>query len=292
MKAESPIIHVAFCCDRGMLPGLHAAIASLLAHQSLQVVLWLNLQGLSRREVQLVKKTAAKAQEIHELEIDISPCSRFRGLHGNQTAYARLFLPENVSCRRLIYLDSDTLCLADLRTLWDADLKGHPAGMVPFGTLGTKGEWQIYKQVGLSPSNFQFNTGVILFDVDRWVAMDATAQCLHFGEKFPDQLHTADQTCINGGINTHIVSLDPTWNTPCNPGKRIQTPPQAAIYHCIGSPKPWDVLAFLIHKNFFFYYKWLNKSAAPWLLFRNHFCPESWSRLRKLWPAYVANRPF
>jgi len=272
-----------------MLPGLHAAITSLLAHQSLPVVLWLHLQDLSRGEVRSVRKTAAKAHEIHELDIDISPCSRFRGLHGNQTAYARLFLPESVTCRRLIYLDSDTLCLADLEPLWSLDLKGKSAGMVPFGTLGTKSEWEIYQQVGLSPADSQFNTGVILFDVERWAAMDLTALCLQFGDRFPEKLHTADQTCVNGAINSRIMPLDSIWNLASNPGKDIQGSSDAAIYHFVGSPKPWDLFAFTIHKNFFIYFKWLMRSASPGMIMAIYFRRETWYRLIKLWPAYMAH---
>jgi lipopolysaccharide biosynthesis glycosyltransferase len=287
MVADLDAIHVAFCSDSGMLPGLHAGLSSLFAHQSTHVHLWLYLENCSPGEISKIKKTAALAAGIHLVDLDLSPCLTFRGLHGNHTAYARIFLPGAVSCRRLIYLDSDTLCHADLRPLWEMDLRGHPAAMAPFGNLGSKAEWPIYEKAGLSADASQFNSGVILFDVIRWREKDCTARCLEFGGQNPEKLYTADQTCINGALNKEILPISSEWNIPLNPGtRRVYRGGKEGIYHFVGSPKPWDLFAFLAHMNFKVYFDWLWKSSDPWIFIRQYFKTESYSRLRRLWPAY------
>lgn len=262
-------------------------MASLLAHQTEPVCLWLFLKGFSRSEIQQVKKTGGDA-EIRLVDIDLSPYLGFRALGGSHVPYARLSLPALVPVERLLYLDADVLCLTNLIALWNTNLGDAPAAMKLSGPMDDfESEWKIHQAEGYAPTDPYYNSGVLLMDLKRWREQKVTDRCLAFGKKYARFLYTADQACLNGAASRDIYELDRKWNTPLHPATvplPEKIPP--AIYHFVGSPKPWEILAFLVHRSFPLFYHYLRKSAGTGSLWRNYLNPENFKRLRRLLPAY------
>lgn len=283
-------IDVAFCCDAQMEPGLHAALAAVLSANPGSLRLWIVLKGFSPDATLRIRSTVSKVDhraELHFTDIDLAPYMGFRGLHGNHTAYARIALPDALPVERFIYLDSDTLCIIDLRELYETPLGSAFIAMTAHDVKRHHPEMKIYREVGLTEDSPYFNSGVLLVDATEWRRRDMTAKCLEFGRRFASYLMTADQTCLNGVGGNDILRLDKKWNLPLYAGTQSlgkDVPP--AIYHFISIPKPWDVFAFIVHPNFPLYYKYLKRSCGRSSWLRNQFRFRSYLRLRKFMAFY------
>jgi len=257
------MLHVAYCCDKTMLPGLHAAVASMLLHQESPLTLWFFLQHCTPHDESLVRKTAQRAAAVNFVCVDLARYAGLRGLLGSNMPYARLAMPELVRSERLVYLDCDTVCLTSLTPLWQTAMEDKAMAMVQFGKLGEKREKLVYQRSGLSPDAPHYNSGVILFDVMRWREARCHARCLDFGADNRHELFTADQTCINGALAGDIKPLASHWNVPLFPGSAtVGEGSHGRIFHFVGTPKPWEPLAFLVHRNVRLHRIWLAKAGV------------------------------
>ncbi len=95
---------------------------------------------------------------------------RFRDMgmipyRGAYSVYLRLFFDEllDPSVKRLIYMDADTIVDGPLDTLMDYDLEGKSIGMV---LESIRDDYKV--MIGMSPESDYYNSGVILFDVEKW----------------------------------------------------------------------------------------------------------------------------
>ncbi len=113
---------IAFFTDRAMLPGLHAAITSMLAsNQKLEADTFIFANGLNKQDEMLISQTWAHMNPAGRLHIkNFKPRALGGGLHGNVMPYGRLYLGEllpDYDC--CIYLDCDLIINTSLQTLLD-----------------------------------------------------------------------------------------------------------------------------------------------------------------------------
>ena len=82
--------------------------------------------------------------------------------------YLRLFLTDilDFSGKKILYLDSDTIVDGSLLPLLNYDLRGNSIGMV----LESIRDNNYKVMIGMMPDSDYYNSGVILFDVDKWKA--------------------------------------------------------------------------------------------------------------------------
>ena len=84
---------------------------------------------------------------------------------GAYSVYLRLFFAEllEISGKRAIYLDSDTIIEGSLLPLMEYDLGGKSVGMV---LESIRDNYKI--MIGMGTDSDYYNSGVILFDVEKW----------------------------------------------------------------------------------------------------------------------------
>lgn len=174
---------------------------------------------------------------------------------GNQIANARLFFSDVLDIghiSKLLYLDGDTIVNANLDSLFkyrgavNAVLEPMPN----------------YRLEKLKLDKY-FNSGVLLFDVEKWLEGEFEERLIEYREKNPEEeLLYPDQDLLNLAIGLNIDHLPLRYNIPpialiSNKGlnhslyhnskrynlnteyeKEIEN---AAIYHCYGlvDIKPW-----------------------------------------------------
>jgi lipopolysaccharide biosynthesis glycosyltransferase len=174
-----------------------------------------------------------------------------------RAGYARLFLPEKLpDAERVLYLDCDTMARRDVSDLFDLDMGDSiamgvldvQAPYVPFGVP----RW--FEQ-GRHAADVNFNSGVLLIDLARWRAEDATKELLEY---LTDGRHLRgqDQEAINAVCGARIGSLDPRWNQqgeifwddlqfhyeeflPFSREELRQVRDDPWIVHFSNQPKPW-----------------------------------------------------
>lgn len=125
-------------------------------------------------------------------------------------SYCRLFLdkllPEEVE--KVLYLDGDVLNTGSLKELWNLDM-GESSAAAVIDCLGEK----YYELLGLEKNARYCNSGVILFNLDKW-----RKDCM--GDKVRKYVHDnngyvffMEQTVFNAVMQGKIKILHPKYNT-------------------------------------------------------------------------------
>lgn len=170
------------------------------------------------------------------------PAYATRG-HLNRTVLFRLGLETlaPADCSRVIYIDSDTIVLGDVRELWAADLGENAVGAVLDCYISSDEfaeRWDL-------PKNGQryFNAGIQLIDLARVRASKLFSQALEFVVANDEKLLLGDQDALNYIFWGRWTRLDPVWNV-----QRFLNADEIAselggrgpaLVHFIGLEKPW-----------------------------------------------------
>lgn len=261
----TPSIAVALCADKNIEVGLHVTLYSLLESSHHFIKIYFIQKNYKQDDIRKIHKTLAGFHEKYELniiEFDDILFSKFRGLHGNKFAYTRIMLANILSEERIIYLDSDLLIRKDLGSLFFKDLNGHTIAVSGVGSIEYALENMFFTSIGLEKEAKYFNSGVMLIDLQAWRQANITKRCLEFAEKYPAMLLTADQTILNFVFyKNNFCELDRSYNHGLYPiSEQISPDGDDSIFHFIGSPKPWDFMGELVHKNYPLFYSVLRKT--------------------------------
>lgn len=207
-------VHVAFCCDGGYIRPLAVALRSVLetARDPCRIHFWIATQDGQETALQPVVQMARAAGAACTL-LSIAMFEPLllnapaRG-HITVAAYYRLFVPEVLPghVKRIIYLDSDLVVCRSIEDLWTVDLGGNIIAAVEKPRAGE------FKDVGLRSEADYFNSGVLVIDVQRWVAGQIRAKALDFALHHPGCIHGHDQPALNHVFAGRWTRLDLRWN--------------------------------------------------------------------------------
>lgn len=128
---------------------------------------------------------------------------------GSYAANMRLFLAEllDSSVSRLLYLDADTIVAGKLDALIDLDMKECPIAMVQDSLV------RRHKQrLGFAPEESYFNSGVILFDMDRWKKEKCSERIAEHVKQVRAHYPSPDQDLLNVVCRGNIRVLPPKYN--------------------------------------------------------------------------------
>lgn len=179
-------------------------------------------------------------------------------LHVSKATYARLFAVDILQARfdRLIYLDSDFVVLRDIGELWEMPLQGHPIAAVQDALAGLAGA-----TMGMLHNDFWeipdecpcFNAGLMVIDVNCWIAERAGQKALALIRDNPDKIRWWDQDALNITFAGNFLQIDPVWNVQPHAFmrptadhavwsleiiSRCKAAPRAI--HFAGAVKPWQ----------------------------------------------------
>lgn len=120
---------------------------------------------------------------------------------GSYAANMRLFVSDIVTNGdRLLYLDADTIVVGELSDMYNSDIE--TVGMV-YDSLGCKHKYDI----GLSELDGYYNSGVILYDLNKWRAGKFTEKIVEHVANVRSQYPSPDQDLINIVLKGNITSL-------------------------------------------------------------------------------------
>ncbi len=170
--------------------------------------------------------------------LNLAPLHAFADRGGlGRLCYARLLLADQLHERRVLYLDADTLCLADPSPLHDAPLDGTVLGAVPDALIPTLG--LDLDPLGLPSAERQlpyFNSGVLVIDLDRWRDLDIGRRCFELLHQHGPHCQHHDQTALNWVLRGQWTRLPALWNGCAGESDQAG---QARILHFYGCMKPW-----------------------------------------------------
>jgi lipopolysaccharide biosynthesis glycosyltransferase len=157
---------------------------------------------------QLVRRSGGR---LHRHEI---ADERVRGLplpdRWTAAIWYRIFLPDLLpEVDRVLYLDSDVLAADKLRELFELDLAGAYLGAV---TNVLERHWAHHPgTLGLRADAY-FNSGVLLLNLDRMRADDASGRVADLARRRAKELMWPDQDALNIVLGEHRLPLHPRWN--------------------------------------------------------------------------------
>lgn len=162
-----------------------------------------------------------------------------------QQVFTRFYLHELMPhAPRVIWLDSDTIVKTDIAPLYRMRMEHPVAALLEAGQQHKGRLFPAARQLNRSAESLEFNTGVMVFDLEKWRSENLTRQC----ERFTMRVNAVggDQIAMNLALYGRIDAIeDWRWNVR---GWNIRRPPwvcleSAKILHWSGNPeftkKPW-----------------------------------------------------
>ncbi|MBR7825999.1 glycosyltransferase family 8 protein [Actinospica sp. MGRD01-02] len=178
----------------------------------------------------------------------------------SRAVFARMTIPDVIEDEpRVLYMDADTLVLADLRPLLERDLGGHPVGAVrdPISPLLGHGPGlRFWREFGLPEGREYFCSAVMLLDLPRIRGTRLFERAAEFLIANPDKVGFPDQDALNYAAADDWQRLEYRWDTfamsprgpdyvhpaeDVNPlAELVEAEKDAAIIHFGGRLKPWN----------------------------------------------------
>ena len=277
------MIHIACCSNEKLAPMFGVVVTSVgINVTSDDVMMYLLHNGLKRSTVKRLQKIADRYNVgLKFLEIDLEilkDCPVDEKIHyGNIMMYARLLLPSKLpNLDKVIYLDCDLVVCKDLKSLWETDVNDVAVTMAPDLLYQDKAT---LSRLGIN--NNYLNSGVIVMNLDYWRKHDVMKRLLAYISDKGNELIYNDQDSLNAILHDERRQLPVKYNVtphyflknPDNYPKEMheeirEARIDPAVFHFLGSVKPWSLGCYLPGKKLFMKYQ----KASGW----RHFTIEKY----------------
>ena len=231
-------IHICIAADRNYKLPLSVLLDSVLKNSCKHAcVAHVLFDGLSDK----YRKQLHKKYKNTNLSLDFIDMSGyvfdFHGLdmqHWTKTIFYRIMIPEIFqSLDRILYIDCDTLVLNDLSELFNTELTENSN----IAMVVDKFSWKT-QIVKLGLTNY-FNSGMILFDLQKCRTDNFANKCVQWLHDNPDKAMFPDQDAINTVYAGKILRLNNIYNKQFAPNEQIAFDKQPVIIHFLSAVKPW-----------------------------------------------------
>ncbi len=187
--------------------------------------------------ISLLKGIQTRLERIPAAELNKSDTPTRRG---SPLAYSRLSIPGYLKVPRLVYVDSDVLCLRGIEDFWtQMDHRVLVAARDPLATVGRDS----FVRERLPTANHKlpyFNSGIIGINCERWNLPENQRK---IAELLPlaGQFKYADQSLLNCAFFDEWREIPAINNQVLSLGNcaALDTVDPAANFHFVGSRKPW-----------------------------------------------------
>ena len=252
--------HIYFCCNNASYARHYVVLmASILANlaKGARASFHLIYSGLLPSDLdaftQMKQYRNCDVEFVQIHESDFAAWNQTAGIkHLTVGAYYRIKIPEYASrdVSRAIYFDGDIIVDGDISPMWDIDLDGYCAGVVPNGPDDL---------IKTKESDRYFNSGVILFNLDAIRNTDFKREVDEAYKKSGNGFGDLDQGLLNATWKGRVRFIPFCWNT--------QT-------------------AFLKIKNKFKYKLWRHLRKPVVIHYTNAYKPWSLKCKNPLWRKY------
>ena len=254
------IVPVFMAVDDGYIPFLGVALKSVIENSSKVnkyeiKILYTNVTEKNKLRIKKYEKENISIEfvdlssKLHEIEDKLYTRNYF-----SNTTYFRLFIPELYpEYDKAVYIDSDTVTLADIADLYNTDMGDNLIAGIPDGVVQAIPVFQEYveKVVGVIDYNNYFNAGIIVMNLKALREYKFQEKFLYMLGKIKFEV-AQDQDYMNRLCKGRVKLLGFEWNRMPAMGKR-----EGAInlvHYNLGC-KPWYFDDVLYQEYFWKYAK-------------------------------------
>jgi len=217
------------------------------------------------------KRLAVLNSEIVNVKITDDTINHFNlpTPHLSSATYLRYFIPNFVSEKRVLYLDSDIVVTSCLTLLFESSLDAYPVGAVP----------------DLPTSSEIFNAGVLVIDTDMWRKENISKKLVDLTVEHHEHVY-GDQEILNMFFKDRWKQFDLTFNLQVGADahryymgdydwyESFEGVP--CIIHYTTENKPWKHYRFNRYRDIWWFYYGLNWND---ILLRTHVLKETFAEL-------------
>ncbi|MBC6611655.1 glycosyltransferase family 8 protein [Hymenobacter sp. BT507] len=176
--------------------------------------------------------------------------------------YYRLFFPSLVPAHveQLLYIDTDTVVVGNLKDLYLTDVRPYPAGAVLDTVVAVRPD------LGIDELGYYFNAGVLLINIPIWKEQKISEKSIQFLVDYPEKIKWVDQDALNAVLYRNVYKLAGGYNVTFYdipkdlPRKKYKEfiSDKYIIHYTTGLHKPWSILGE--NKFRYVYHDYLKKS--------------------------------
>ena len=285
--SEHPPIHIALCCDDKYARHCSVTMLSVIRNtrHPERIVFALFHEDFSPETQENILRTFANDPckiTFVDLKNEYFATETFSSPWPKQVLY-RFKVPKLFpGCPdKILYLDADTIVIADVAELWREKLNDCVIGAVSDLGMNTVDRDASREVLGLAEEDLYFNSGVLLIDVRKWKEQDVENTLIRYIESYGSQLEFLDQDALNHVLRNKWKPLPQKWNMDtflfrsyyrlgARRALRVFAPKIAVsvrapgIIHYTGYNKPWRWGCYLPkHEKYFEYL-----AQTPWKGYR------------------------
>lgn len=254
------IVPVFMAVDDGYIPFLGVALKSVIENSSKEnkyeiKILYTKVSEENKNKIKAYETENVSIEfvdlssKLHEIEDKLYTRNYF-----SNTTYFRLFIPELYpEYDKVVYIDSDTVTLADIADLYNTDMGDNLIAGIPDGVVQAIPVFQEYveKVVGVIDYNNYFNAGIIVMNLKALREYKFQEKFLYMLEKIKFEV-AQDQDYMNRLCKGRVKLLGFEWNRMPAMGKREGT--INLVHYNLGC-KPWYFDDVLYQEYFWKYAK-------------------------------------
>ena len=241
LKSFSGSLHVAFGIDKNYARCMGVLMFSLLeTNPDLPLVFHVFSESIDPVDLQKISSLTDNPRvSIIIYILNPSALSMLPSAgHYSTAVYNRIVMPVVLSetTSRVLYLDSDIVCLGSIGdlTAWDMQGKAVAAVMDVERVAQEKiNELSLQHQ-------FYFNSGVMWIDTVSWTQAGLSDQIIQVLAANDQGFSLVDQDALNVVLDGNVSVLPPLWNQIYDLGQMTHEPLPGSIFlHYTGGVKPW-----------------------------------------------------
>jgi lipopolysaccharide biosynthesis glycosyltransferase len=241
LKTFPGSLHVAFGIDKNYARCMGVLMLSLLeANPDSPLVFHVFAESIEPTDRQKIASLTLNSQACVILyTLNSSALSRLPSAgHYSTAVYNRIVMPVVLSetTPRVLYLDSDIICLGPITGLTAWDMQGKTvAAVMDVDRVAAEKINELKLQ-----HDFYFNSGVMWIDTVKWTQAGLSEQIVKVLAANDQGFSLVDQDALNIVLDGNVAALPPHWNQIYDLGQMTHSPLPGSIFlHYTGAVKPW-----------------------------------------------------
>lgn len=252
-------IHIALALDKNYVVHVYALLASIFYNNTKnKIAFHVIATGVNDLEKEKLKDYVSENNsEIIYYEINEAEAREKFYIHSHYSiaTYYRLFFASliNPEIERLLYIDCDTVVIADLKELYNIEMGSAPlaAASDPIRI--------VRHELGIHRLDDYFNAGVMLIHVPNWRNQQVTKNAIEFLAGNPEKTSMLlEQDALNATLIGKWFRIDNkynfTWLAEFLPVPTKKLLKDVVIVHYITDKKPWYFLTRNKFRYLYHYY--------------------------------------